>query len=251
MVFTQWGDTLSITPSSHPSLCVTGTLKHTLAGDLLSTHKDSPNLAIKALYAMAEATFMEPNIAITLNKEIPSGAGLGGGSCDAAAMMLALNELWGSPLSINQMNEIGLTLGAELPVCLARAPSRVQGIGDIVTPIHECPTYNLVIVWPNTPLSTASVFKHYAVNNPEFDRPLTNQSIFDLKETANGLQSIAMELNDEIAPLIQQLENSEGCTLARMTGSGSACFGIFDTIERAKMAAKQFHNSIATHTISM
>ena len=249
MVFTEWGDTVTVTESNEPSMSVTGTRADIIHGDLLSMDRTSPNLIIRALHAMGDACGKAPNIHIDLVKEIPSGAGLGGGSSDAAATMLALNELWGYPLTMTQLCDIGLTLGAELPVCLAQKPSRVQGIGDIVKPLRDVPTYPIVIVWPDKELLTKDVFQAFKARNGHFDPPLNGRSIEDLQVTINGLQQTAITLQPDIESILNQLGNADGCTLARMTGSGAACFGLFETSEQAESASILFKNAVATTTL--
>jgi 4-diphosphocytidyl-2-C-methyl-D-erythritol kinase len=249
MVFTRWGDVVAIMPDDHLSMAIDGPFKDKFSGDLLSTDRDSANLVIQAVYAMSGACGKMPHLKINLTKHIPSGAGLGGGSSDAAATLLALNELWGHPLTSNQLVDIGLTLGAELPVCLSQRHARVRGIGDVITPIRDGIDLNFVIAWPNKPLSTSDVFKAYISKNCAPDPTLNGISVHDLEDTKNGLFDTAITLNGEIEPIINTLMAQDGCQLARMTGSGSACFGIFETMEQAEMAATQFENAIATRTL--
>lgn len=259
MVFTQFGDHISIASADAPVITVTGPQGHIVTGDLLSVERDSPNLIIKALYAMCDATGYAPNIHIALEKHIPAGAGLGGGSADAAAMMQALNKLWGNPLPDTSLAQIGLKLGAELPVCLAKTATRVQGIGDIITPVPHLPRLPVLIVWPDYALLTARVFKHYRESAVAFDRPLPDLPQNDdfetwvdyLSATTNGLTETATDLCSDIADIIRLLTAQKGCRLARMSGSGSASFGIFDTMDAMHNARRHFgdYHTAATHTL--
>lgn len=245
MGFVDWGDHIILAPATRPALIVTGPQKHIFDDDLLSVEQSSPNLVIRALYAMADTVNQSPDFCITLDKHIPAGAGLGGGSSDAAAVMHLLNTYWGSPLSLDDLCAIGLGLGAELPVCLNGQSARVQGIGDVITSC-SIPTYPLVIVWPDTPLNTGDVFKVYAAS----DAVLSN--VIDINQpfaNRNDLTDAATILCPDIPAIIETLRAQDGCRFAGMSGSGSACFGIFETIAQAHQATQIFDNAIAA-TIS-
>jgi 4-diphosphocytidyl-2-C-methyl-D-erythritol kinase len=250
MVFTQWGDHVAVELSDNPSVSMIGNHALSLADALLSADRDSPNLAVKALYLMADATGHAPNIKITVEKNIPAGAGLAGGSSDAAAVMHALNELWDCGFTIDRLSEIGLKIGAEMPVCLHARPARVQGIGDIITPVDIAPL-NIVIAWPESPLLTADVFQAFRQQNAGFDErfTLSDNIIEDIQKTKNTLTKTAIQLCPEIGSILDILHNQKGCLCARMTGTGSACFGVFDTITNAEKAANQFTRALATQTI--
>lgn len=243
MTFTQWGDQLVIEPSEQLSLAVSGPQSHILTGELLSTERNSPNLVIKAVYAMADAVGRGPNVQIHLEKNIPSGAGLGGGSSDAAATMHALNELWGHALSLDELCTIGLQFGAEIPVCLRGQPTRVQGIGEVMTSV-DIPQMNIVIAWPDQPLMTADVFQAFKNKNCDFDDVPKDRD--DFKNGKNSLTQAAISLCPDIKDIIDQMANMDGCEVTRMTGAGSACFGIFKTNVQAEKAVTLFENSIWT-----
>lgn len=259
MVFTAFGDTLTVQQADATSLTVQGDQAHILHGDLLSVDRDSPNLIIKAYYAMCDALKKNESININLSKHIPSGAGLGGGSSDAATMMTALNDLWGSPLTLQELSQISLPLGAEMPVCLAQKAARVQGIGETITPLPTLPSFPILIVWPDVPLLTADVFKAYRDSKPRYDNPLPalpqsddiNTWIDYLANTGNSLTDTAITLCPAVKDILNTLEVQNGCRLARMSGSGSACFAIFNTIEEAHQAARHFEGYQAVVTRSL
>ena len=250
IVFTRWSDDIVFEPSRTGglSLLVAGDQGRTLFGDLLTAERGAPNLVVRAAYAMADAAQRPLNGTITLHKNIPIGAGLGGGSADAAAVMHLLNDLWDRPLSMDELCAIGLTLGAELPVCLREQATRVQGVGDILTPITDIPPFFMVIAWPDQSLLTADVFAAYRKMGTNFDAALSNAAVSDATQAHNSLTAAAISLCPAIQQILDMMTRQNGCTLARMSGSGSACFGIFDTMDQAEKAAGQFKNAVVTQT---
>jgi len=232
MVFTTWGDEITITPSDEFTLTADGPYSNIFTADLLSTDRGASNLIIRAVYALIHNRNILPSIHVHVNKVIPAGAGLGGGSSNAAAVIHALNDYWKLNLSMDELCAVGLELGAELPACLHARPCRVTGIGDIIEPIDVSPMI-LLIVWPDAPLLTKDVFGVYESEVHE----------------VNDLTDAAISLCPEIGDLISVLQSSKGCVRANMSGSGSACFGVFENINQAKAAQSQFKNAIVTTTV--
>ena len=233
MVFTQWGDEMIIKPAKQFTLTADGPYSNIFTGALLSTNRGAPNLIVKAVYMMADKANCNPDIHVHVTKNIPAGAGLGGGSSNAATIMRALNDYWDIGLSIDELCAMGLTLGAELPVCLRGIPSRVMGIGDVIEPI-AIESKIMLITWPDLPLMTKDVFDLYR-QSPENGRK-------------NDLMVSAVSLCPEIGKLIAQLQSSEGCEGASMSGSGSACFGVFGSVDQANDAVPKFKNAVVTMT---
>ena len=113
-------------------------LSGTHLGDLAASGTDMRrNLAVLALFAMAEASGREPDVALTIDKRIPVGAGLGGGSADAAATLLALNTLWGLDWPLERLREVAAGLGADMPFCLSGGYAHGTGFGERITPLEE------------------------------------------------------------------------------------------------------------------
>ena len=231
MAFAHWGDEITITPSDEFSLTADGAYAHIFTDDLLSTNRGAPNLIVRAVYAMADRANKNPDFHIHVTKNIPAGAGLGGGSSNAAMVMQALNKYWKLGLSMDELCTMGLKLGAELPGCLHARPCRVSGIGDVIDPINIAPMH-LLITWPDTSLLTKDVFGAYEGTAHE----------------ANDLTDAAISLCPEIGGLIAQLGACDGCKNASMSGSGSACFGVFENIGQAETAKSKFKNAIVTTT---
>ncbi|MGL9763012.1 MAG: 4-(cytidine 5'-diphospho)-2-C-methyl-D-erythritol kinase, partial [Wolbachia sp.] len=173
-------------------------------------------------------------------KNIPIAAGLGSGSSDAGAIIRTLGMLWKIDRSI--LNEIALSVGADVPASIDSKPVLVRSIGEELCSIKRfsLPT-NIVLVKPKKKfLSTPEVFSKY---KGDFSKPIewSDDAEKDLlkllKETKNDLQEIAVSLVPEIEDVILALESQKGSILSRMSGSGVACFGIFDNEENAKAAA--------------
>jgi 4-diphosphocytidyl-2-C-methyl-D-erythritol kinase len=176
---------------------------------------------------------------IRLVKNLPVAAGIGGGSADAAAALFGLSRMWGLPVP---GPEAVLALGADLPVCLAAGPSFVGGIGEALSPAPALPRAYLLLVNPRRPLPTAEVFRRYgrpfSAPAPWSDAPADVATLVArLAERGNDLTGAALELLPEIGDILQALADSPGCLLARMSGSGATCFGLFESPQATAKAA--------------
>jgi 4-diphosphocytidyl-2-C-methyl-D-erythritol kinase len=215
------------------------------------------NLAARAVKAVAAHVGREPNIRIRLEKSIPSGAGLGGGSSDAAATVKGLEQLWNFSLEEEERDAILLSLGADVPVCYRARPCRFEGIGEILSDVPAMPRFSILLIWPDAHSATRDIFAARppayktarAVMPPHFG-DLASLIAF-LGKTENDLQAVAESLTPAIAAARAFLETSSGCLLARMTGSGSCVFGIFEDralCEEAQAAAHAKFPAWWTHT---
>ena len=191
------------------------------------------NLVTRAVRAMEKAAGKTADVFVQLTKNIPAGAGLGGGSSDAAAMMHALNERWNNVFKWQQLQDIGLKIGAELPVCLAGGAHFVSGIGEIIHPA-QIPSFEAVIVWPGKKLATKDVF---AVHKAAFSAPVK------IPDRVSG-SWISMQRNDltEAATLLQPVVRAVIAeTGGRMSGSGSAVCAITHEPEKLAIAVSEAH----------
>ncbi|MBI1170291.1 4-(cytidine 5'-diphospho)-2-C-methyl-D-erythritol kinase [bacterium] len=228
VAFAETGDRILVAPAAKLTLTVTGPMA---AG--LTAGPD--NLVLRAARALGQGR----GAAITLDKHLPVASGIGGGSADAAATLLALGDLWGCALP---EPAAVLALGADVPVCLAGHAARMQGIGEIITPL-TLPEAHLVLVNPGFGLATADVFRALIRrDNPAIEMtkvPLPDAAALAdwLSRLRNDLQAPAERLAPGIATVIAALEAQRGCLLARMSGSGATCFGLFATAETAAAAA--------------
>jgi 4-diphosphocytidyl-2-C-methyl-D-erythritol kinase len=236
VILATTGDRLELGPGETVTLA--------LAGPQAAGVPVEGNLVLKAAAALALAAGRPcPGASVRLDKQLPAAAGLGGGSSDAAAALRALNRLWNFGLDMASLAAIGEGIGADVPVCVAAASARIQGIGEHVTLIPGLPEFHLVLAKPACALATASVF----ANLKERDNP----ALPDLPERWHSLaqlvDSLASCRHDPTAPAIAAepaigevlaaLAAAPDCLLARMSGSGATCFGLFATAGEASAAA--------------
>jgi len=197
---------------------------------------DENNLVLRAAKALQEQTGCTKGAAITLSKYIPVAAGMGGGSSDAAAALKGLNELWGLGVSDDDLERIGLTIGADVPFCIRGGLQRAQGVGERLTPLTLGRPLYLVAFQPCRGLSTKEVFTSLHEDGiRDEDRPDNERAIRALKNgdvrllgrsMGNVLEPVSRRMRPELDKAIRAIEEA-GAVGARMTGSGSAVFGVF------------------------
>ena len=234
-VFADVGDRVEIVPAERLELSITGRFASHAPGD-------PGDLAWRAAAAFFEHTGLPPRAAIRVEKNIPAGAGLGGGSADAAAVLLALDELFGTKISAKSLRAVGLRLGADVPMCLCGRALRARGVGEQISPLEGFPALPMVLVWPGRPVSTAEVFKTLARrDNPPLADPPAAKSLVEiatwLAACRNDLELPASVIAPEIGAVLGVLRATPGCLVARMSGSGSACFGLYAAPAAASAAA--------------
>jgi len=199
------------------------------------------NLAWRALALAGRHGAAPLSGVLTVEKHLPSGAGIGGGSGDAAATLRAVLGACS-----DQVTADILTLGADVPVCLAGVPSRVRGIGEAVEPVVLPDDLPIVLVWPGAGLPTPSVFAARAARDGDaFGGEIPAETIAALAENPltaiaalrNDLEAAARSLLPRIGDAVEALGAVEGCSIARMSGSGSTVVGYFRDREAATAAA--------------
>ena len=195
-------------------------------------------------------------LALTLHKNLPVAAGLGGGSADAAAALRLMVSLASSPVPAFDVAELAARLGADVPVCLLSRPCLMRGVGDIVTPLQDFPPCHLVLVNPLVPVVTADVFRRLESHDnpalPELPSPLTRPAQLGiwLEETRNDLEAPAIGLVRPIGDLIERLRMTSGCILARMSGSGATVFGLFGSSAQAHQAAHDLRDALPGYWVA-
>lgn len=242
VTFTDFGDEISFAPSSTFTFTVDGPYASAFSASDLSTSPDSGNLVVRAAYALSHASGHELKADIRLTKNLPLGSGIGGGSSNAATCLAGLARLWN--LKDADSSSIAATLGSDVPVCLPpHSGKRMQGVGEMVT-AFDVPQLNLLLVNPNIPCPTPAVYKNLNLTNfTQPSSPTTDNFIGFLKnKTQNDMTGAAIGLVPEIADMLKAIENQSGCQLARMSGSGATCFGIFEDLEKLE----QSKNAIRT-----
>ena len=236
VVFTRFGDHLTIEPANEDQLVITGEF----ASGLDST---DDNLVMTALREFRAAGGVIGGLSITLEKNIPVGAGLGGGSADAAAILRAVNALSTAPLGKDALNRLAASLGADVPVCLAGGCQRIAGIGENMTPIDLDFVGPILLVNPRIPLSTKDVFTRFTGPESGFASSLSNLDAAGMVGLGNDLTAIAIELAPAINNCLDHLAGSKGAIATAMSGSGASCFAFFDHMENAEIAAATFENA--------
>ena len=201
------------------------------------------NLVLRAARALAEATGRAPKAAITLTKLLPVASGIGGGSADAAAALRVLDALWETGLDHAALEAIAAQLGADVPVCVASRPARMMGVGEILSAAPELPACGLLLANPRIALPTPQVFRARRGDfSPPAEMPerLADAAALAawLRPLGNDLQDAALSLCAAIAEVLSAIAAQPGCLLARMSGSGATCFGLFATPAQAQAAAK-------------
>jgi len=200
--------------------------------------KPEDDLIIKAAKALQLATGIQQGADIYLQKILPMGGGVGGGSSDAATTLVVLNYLWGTGLSTEKLAEIGLELGADVPIFIHGYASFAQGVGEQLEPVSPKESWYLV-VHPDVHISTAEIF-----TNSQLTRDSSAIRICDLQigtkneaqvfdELGNVFEPVVAKQYPEVAEVIQHLRKS---SKARLTGSGACVFASFDSKEDAEQA---------------
>ena len=227
VVFAGIGDRVSVTSSDVLSLEVVGS-------DIDDVPRDGRNLILKAARLFDE----NRGASIVLEKNLPTASGIGGGSSDAAAALRALSDLWKLPLP--GPKDV-LRLGADLPVCMKPQPQRMQGIGEILHPVPGLPQMHMVLVNPRVGVATPSVFGRMdtKIHPPLEDIPAgldTAGFVSWLAQQRNDLQAPAIAGLPVIQDVLDAISVTANCHLARMSGSGATCFGLYETTAQAVLA---------------
>lgn len=236
VVFTTFGDQIDLSPASGDSVRVSGPFAASLTAA-------SDNICLRALSAFREAGGEAGPLAIHIDKQIPVGAGLGGGSSDAAAMLRHLNGASAHPLSEERLAAVALSLGADVPVCLAGTAQRMQGIGEILTPLEPPPRGHLVLARPDAMLATGEVFGRWQQAGPAGAASDTGSRPDRIIAAGNDLEAAATTLVPAIGTVLVSLRDCEGIIAAQMSGSGTACFGLFEDAGVAATAAQRLADS--------
>lgn len=237
MVPLTFGDTITVTtqPAEMHTIVVTCS-DSTLACD-------ETNLCYRAAASLQPLSALPQAVSIYIDKRTPIGAGLGGGSSDAASVLLALNELWGLGLNTPQLGEYGVRLGADVPFFCYEVPALCEGIGEKITPLTRFPKLSILLVNPGIHVPTPSIYKAYDLQlTPPKSRGSCPKLFEGLQEVAATLENDLQEVAEKIHPIIGSIRKElieQGAVAAQMSGSGPTVFGVFENQNEAQQAAQK------------
>lgn len=234
VVFAGIGDRLTVSPADRLTLSISGPFAAGLEAE-------ADNLVLRAARTLADQAKIKATGALTLEKNLPVASGIGGGSADAAAALRLLCRFWGLDPSLP--DQLAGALGADVPVCVAGVPALMSGIGEILAPAPPLPDVGIVLVNPGVAVATPAVFR---ARSAAFSDPArfpaggwtdADALATTLHTTRNDLEPPARQLAPAIDDVLDTLATIPGCLLARMSGSGATCFGLFPHPEAARAAA--------------
>lgn len=229
VVFASEGDWIEASPSDALTLEISGPFAHGLP-------VNEDNLVLRA----ARALDPKRGASLSLQKNLPVASGIGGGSSDAAAALIALNQVWGLNKSRSDLAHLAASLGADVPVCVHRHSAWITGVGEVVTPI-SVPPLNAVLVNPGKPMPTPPVFRRFdelglGTNFAERVAPAwatPEAVVMDIAAWGNGLEAPAVALMPELGDLLAALRADKRALVAALSGSGATCFAVTNSAEEA------------------
>ena len=241
VAFADVGDRLTLVSGEGLSLDVAGPTS-------AAAGADSDNLVLKAARALQERVEGLRLGRFSLEKQLPVAAGLGGGSSDAAAALRLIAQANGLSLTDERVRDAARATGADVPVCLEPKARMMRGIGEILSPPMALPPLPAVLINPGVAVPTKDVFKALAA--PALAEPPQPDDFFTIEVDAAALVSVlaarrndleppAVRLQPVIAGVLGALRGASGCALARMSGSGATCFGLFNSAAAADAAAQR------------
>jgi 4-diphosphocytidyl-2-C-methyl-D-erythritol kinase len=239
--FTDFGDSVRVEPDAPLSLTVSGPFAQ-------ASGTGAENSVLKAAMALAHAAGIAPCGALHLDKQLPVAAGIGGGSADAAATLRLLNRVWGLGWPRARLASLALTLGADVPACLAQTAQFGAGIGEDLTPFTALPPLGVVLVNPLVPVPTPAVFKAYAARAQPFSVPINRAALSAggfaaISRLGNDLEAPAMAVQPVIGDVLAALVAQKDAMLSRMSGSGATCFALFESRSQADRAAQSLRQA--------
>lgn len=236
-VFPGAADTLSAAPADGLTLEIRGD-----GAAVLGAGPD--NLVLRAARALGLAAGAAAGARLVLDKRLPVASGIGGGSADAAAALRLLARLWDVRLADDHLLTVARGLGADVPVCLGSRPARMTGIGERLQPAPALPHCGMALLNPGVPVATPDVFRartgafSEAPSLPDAWPNVAGMAV-GLSRFRNDLEAPAISVCPAIAAVLHWLRAQPGCLLARMSGSGATCFGLFANADAAAAVAAQ------------
>jgi 4-diphosphocytidyl-2-C-methyl-D-erythritol kinase len=210
------------------------------------------NTVYRAWKLLREVAGLRLPVRLHLRKEVPSGAGLGGGSADAAAVLVGLNQLFGLGLSDADLRGVGLRVGADVPFCVSGGTAVGEGIGEVLSPLPPPPPHHLVVAKPVGGVRTAEIYRAYDEQSRAGSTFVAQSTkalrMGDLAALAKGLGNDLAPVTKGLVPEVRALEEVlllAGAIGVAMTGTGTAVFGIFGSEEEAHAAERMLRAPFA------
>lgn len=241
------GDILTFEPADDLSLSIEGTFAQGLSSS-------DDNLVLRAAKLLRDFAGSDYGAAITLDKRLPVASGIGGGSADAASALVGLNRLWDCGADLGQLQELGASLGADVPACVLGTALRMTGTGETISAAPPLPKLGIVLVNPLIVCPTGPVYRQYdligrfshADLHPLPELVTTDALLKFLNAAPNDLQAPAIDLVPQIGDVLASIAATAHVLLARMSGSGATCFGLYADLAEAQLAARHIRNTLAS-----
>lgn len=236
VVFAETGDEIAVAHGHGLTLKIVGPFAGNLAAD-------DDNLVLRAARGLRDLVGFTAGAAITLTKNLPVASGIGGGSADAAATLQALIALWTIAPDRAALEQLALSLGADVPVCLAGRSSFMGGIGEEIAPVGALPPAYLLLVNPGIATPTPAVFKArqgaFSPGGRWLEPPKDVAALAEvLRSRGNDLTDAAITVTPVIRDVLDAIAQTESCLLSRLSGSGATCFGLYAGAAEAEAARK-------------
>lgn len=241
VAFADVGDTLEIAPADRLSLAVDGPFAEGLGG--------GDNLVLKAARIFAAKTSRQVHARFQLTKNLPVASGVGGGSADAAAALRGLSQLYPDAANETQLLEFATEIGSDVAACVLSRPLLMRGRGERLDVLPTFPQVSAVLVNPRVSVSTANVFrglkKRTGIGSTQAPPGFADVPalVRHLRTTRNDLEPPAREIAPVIGEVLDEIARMPGILLARMSGSGATCFGLFESAFEAELATTALQRS--------
>lgn len=243
-------DTVTIRKSKDPSIRVRTNLTY--------LPNDRRNLVYKAAELFRDTLKIREGIRITLEKRIPVAAGMAGGSSDAAATLQGLNLLFGAGLTLEELQKLGVKLGADVPYCILLGTALSEGIGELLTPLKPMPDCYILLVKPDISVSTKYVYENLKLTetiiHPDISGMLTAIHGESLTELTSHMDNILQTVTIPEYPIIEEIKlcmKEQGALVSLMSGSGPTVFGIYDELPAAQAAYRFFTDADYGKTVHL
>lgn len=222
----------------------------TLTSDCGELPLDENNLIYKAIMLIKNTCNVFGGVKVHLKKNIPIAAGMAGGSTDAAATLIAMDELYDLQLGKEKLMELGVKIGADVPYCVMGGTARAQGIGEVLTKLPNCPQMKLLVAKPDLNVSTKEVYTRLDalqdLPHPKVDKMVQAIQNDDGEQVCAGLSNVLECVTIELHPIIRQIKErmiALGAKNSLMSGSGPTVFGIFEDEQTLREAYMQLADS--------